>query len=112
MSFLESFINHTRLIYLEAGEKIQTILELFHHLEKIFSELEFMEEIIVYKNNDILKQESIEMSDFKILSNFCEISKKYENDKQKRNFFNYIFNKISDTLRVLISEIAFQVIIN
>lgn len=87
-------------------------MELFHHLEKNFVELEFMEQIIVYKNNDILKQESIQMSDFKILSNFCEISKKYENDKQKKEFFNYIFKKISDPLRMLISDIIFQVIIN
>ena len=105
-----------RLIYLEAAEKVPTLLSLTTDLQRNFDEMEVVYNIVfshAEKNNESI--ESIEKiwknfpTDFKFLHNIYEISKNYETMEIERGFVNHIFKEVSGKFIDFFSDLVFRV---
>ena len=111
-----------RLIYLEAADKISTLLGLITELQRNFYELEFVYNLIFryYETNSNKNIEDNELkkleaywktfpSDFIFLNILFEVSKNIENFMIERSLTNYIFKEISVSFLNSLSEMIFRV---
>jgi len=107
-----------RLIYLEAIEKVTTLLGLTTELKNNFYEIEIIYNLVFI---DQVSNDSIEgiekiwknfPSDFQFLHNIYEISKNYESLEMERGFINHIFKDVSVPFLSFYSDLVFRVLIN